>query len=180
MDTNSTNDAAERLADAHAAHSDERPAVGANIPESPRGTYEPLAQDTAPALTLESAGFLTKAQILAADDVQYEDVLVPEWGGKVRVYGLTAAERSKLESNMLRQQRDGTQKLDASEMRQLFCAYAIKDPATGGRLFSDKEIAHLGKKSAAATDRVYEVASRLSRVSEQDLKELEGESTADR
>jgi hypothetical protein len=136
---------------------------------------EPAKPKRDPSVRPEGATMLTKLQIVNADDTVREYVEVPEWGGWVLVRGLTAGERSKLEARMLRQQRDGSQKVDAKEMRQLFCAYGIIDEQTGGRMFSDTEISLVANKSAAATDRVYEAISRLSRVSESDIAELEGE-----
>jgi len=126
------------------------------------------------------AHFFSKDEIMAAEDITYEDIPVPEWSkpgqpvGYVRVRGLTAAERSQLEAELIEIQKDGTQKWNGRMMRQLFCAYAIIDPRTGRRIFSNKEIHWLGAKSAAATDRVYESATRQSRFSKEDLKELEG------
>ena len=38
--------------------------------------------------------FLTKNAILSADDFEYATVSCPEWGGDVRVRGLTAADQA--------------------------------------------------------------------------------------
>ena len=38
--------------------------------------------------------FLSKSQILAADDQRFDSVSCPEWDGDVRVRGLTAYEQS--------------------------------------------------------------------------------------
>ena len=40
--------------------------------------------------------FLTKSAILSADDFKYATVSCPEWGGDIRVRGLTAAEQAKI------------------------------------------------------------------------------------
>lgn len=136
----------------------------------------PVALKRAP----EGAHFFSKAEIMAADDVTFEDIPVPEWSkpgqpvGYVRVRGLTAGERSKLEAELIEIKKDGTQTWNGSLMRQLFCAYAIIDPQTGRRIFNNSEIHYLAAKSAAATDRVYESATRQSRFSKEDMKELEG------
>jgi len=42
----------------------------------------------------------------------------------------------------------------------------------GKRLFTDADIIKLGLKSAAALDRVFSAAQRLSRLTAQDVKEL--------
>ena len=46
---------------------------------------------------------LSKTAILTANDLQTEDVEVPEWGGAVRVRSFTGRERDAFESSMVRQ-----------------------------------------------------------------------------
>lgn len=134
------------------------------------------------------ARFFTKQEIVDADDSEYEDVPVPEWTPKnerdagrvwwVRTKALSTGERSKVEAKLLKQTADGEQRFDASNMRQLFLAHGIVD-GSGARMFSDKEIHLLAAKSSAATDRVYESITRMSRMSKSDLAELVGNSPAD-
>ena len=45
---------------------------------------------------------LSKTAILAAQDLQTEDVEVPEWGGAVRVRSFTGRERDVFEAGMIR------------------------------------------------------------------------------
>ena len=45
---------------------------------------------------------LSKTAILTANDLQTEDVEVPEWGGAVRVRSFTGRERDAFESSMVR------------------------------------------------------------------------------
>ncbi len=40
--------------------------------------------------------FLNKTAILSADDFKYATVACPEWGGDIRVRGLTAAEQATI------------------------------------------------------------------------------------
>lgn len=135
---------------------------------------------TEPKRAPAGAKFLTKAEIAVVDDIVFEDVEVPEWSGWVRVRGLTAGERSQIENRMLKvDPTTGGQTFDGREMRQLFIAYAMIDPNTGARLFSNKELAVLAGKSGAATDRIYEVATRLSRVSKADLADMAKNSGSD-
>jgi len=113
---------------------------------------------------------LSKDAILAADDLEFEIVPVPEWGGQVRVKAMTGTERDSFEASMLR----GTgknQKISIEDMRAKLCARTIVDN-DGKRLFNDGEVAKLGAKSAAALDRVYGVASKLSKISSDDIEEL--------
>ena len=113
---------------------------------------------------------LTKDAILAASDMEYEIVDVPEWGGQVRVRSLTGTERDAFESSML-EGSGKNQKISTKDIRAKLCARTIVD-MEDKRLFNDGEIAKLGAKSAAALDRVYTVASRLSKVSNEDVEEL--------
>ncbi len=45
---------------------------------------------------------------------------------------------------------------------------------TGKRIFTDNQAANLGNKSAVALNRVFEVAQRINRLTDDDIKELEG------
>jgi hypothetical protein len=102
-------------------------------------------------------GFLTKDEILSANDLETEAVSVPEWGGEVRVRAMTGLERDGL-SQALRQP-DGS--MDLKEFRTRVCATSMVDEH-GEHLFIEKEVRQLGAKSTTALDRVYLVASRLS------------------
>ena len=57
------------------------------------------------------------------------------------------------------------------EVRETLSAFSICDEQ-GSLLFTKKDISALGKKSAAALERVVNVAMRLSGIGEQDMKEL--------
>lgn len=117
---------------------------------------------------------LSRDQILEMEDLDYEVVEVPEWGGKVRVRALTGTERDAFESSLVK----GTgkiQKVDTQNIRAKLCSLTMVD-SEGERLFSHQDIKVLGAKSAAALDRVYDVASRLSKISKEDVEELEGNS----
>lgn len=115
---------------------------------------------------------LTKDQILAADDQPTKDIEVPEWGGAVRIRTMSASERDKWESETY---ADG--KVNTLDFRARFCALCIVDEQ-GTRLFSDAEVQALGRKSAAALQRVFNAAQELNALSNKDVKELEGNSGA--
>lgn len=115
--------------------------------------------------------YLTRDQILAVQDREYEDVLVPEWGGTVRLCGLTGQERDKLEASIINKQGKVT---NLTNFRARLCALAIVDDE-GERVFSDMDVAALGIKSAAALERVFVTAQRLSGLSDADVTDLVGE-----
>lgn len=116
--------------------------------------------------------YLTRDVILQADDLLVEDVEVPEWGGVVRVRGLTGAERDDFEASVVEQRGKKTRFNMQNFRAKLVVRAAIN--GDGQRLFTDKDAPLLGRKSAAALQRVFEVAQRLSGLSDQDVEELVG------
>ena len=112
---------------------------------------------------------LSAEAILKADDTgERVRVDVPEWGGFVFVGMMTGAERDRWEistSNAL--EKPGTANVRAS-----LCAATMCDE-TGKRIFTPNQANDLGRKSAAALDRVYTAARKLNKVSEGDIEELE-------
>lgn len=114
--------------------------------------------------------YLNKEQILSAQDILYEDVAVPEWGGTVRVKTLNGAERDSLEQSMI-DKKGKDSSMNMANFRAKLCSKTIVDEA-GKRLFTDLDILDLGKKSGAALQRVFNVASRLSGFSSNDIEEL--------
>lgn len=114
---------------------------------------------------------LTKAAILAAQDAQYEDVEVPEWGGTVRIKALTAAERDDYEALVFLDSKGEPVKRREDIRAKLILFAAINED--GSRMFEEKDIRELSKKSAKPMNRLWSVASRLSGLGADDLKELE-------
>ena len=113
---------------------------------------------------------LSKTAILAAQDLQTEDVEVPEWGGAVRVRSFTGRERDAFEASMVR--GDGKdRKVDLTNMRARLVGLTVIDE-TGQRIFTDDEVDLLGAKSGAALDRVFAVAQKLNGLSGADVDEL--------
>lgn len=114
--------------------------------------------------------YLKKDQILSANDILREEVEVPEWGGAVLVQGLTGKERDQLEASMI-QGKGKKAQVNLENLRAKLVARTIVDE-TGTRVFEDADIPALAKKSAAALNRVYEVAQRLSGITQEDVDEL--------
>ena len=113
---------------------------------------------------------LSKTAILAAQDLQTEDVEVPEWGGAVRVRSFTGRERDAFEASMVR--GDGRdRKVDLTNMRARLVGLTVIDES-GQRLFTDEEADLLGAKSGAALDRVFAIAQKLNGLSGADVEEL--------
>jgi hypothetical protein len=122
--------------------------------------------------------FLTREQILQANDIVTEEVSVPEWGGKVLVRGLTGTERDALEASLVDMKSRKSQSFNLQNMRAKLVVMAVVGPG-GGRVFTDEDVKALGKKSASALNRVFEKAQQLAGLTEEDVEELTKNSESD-
>jgi len=113
---------------------------------------------------------LNKSQILEVQDIEIEQVDVPEWAGHVFVKGMTGLERDTFEASIV-QQRGKDARVNMVNIRAKLAAQTICDE-DGVRLFTDKDVHELGKKSANALQRVFDVAQRLSGITGDDIEEL--------
>lgn len=122
-----------------------------------------------------TSSIMTRDEILEADDLNVEDVPVPEWSKKnpdkkVRVRGLTGTDRDAFETSLL-VGAGKNQKISTLNIRAKLAALSIVD-SNNEPLFNLNDIERLGKKSAAALDRVFAVAQRLSKITDDDVEEL--------
>lgn len=118
--------------------------------------------------------YLSADAILDSDDLSYEDVEVPEWGGTVRVRELPGTERDKFEAAFVGKDGASLRAEGLEGFRARLAAAALVD-ADGKPLFrSAAEIKRLGEKSANALQRVADVAVRLSGLTAADVEELTG------
>jgi len=113
---------------------------------------------------------LSKEAILGIKDLQVQEVEVPEWGGSVYVRGLTGAERDAFEASVVEQRGKAT-KVNMVNMRAKLLVLTICDK-DGMPLFTHADIDELGKKSAVALQRLFDIASSLSGLSEKDAEDL--------
>lgn len=111
--------------------------------------------------------------ILGVSDLKVETVEVPEWGGSVLVRGMTGAERDAFEKSVLVRKGKDTQ-VNLSNARAKLVALSVVDES-GKRMFTDSDVIVLGTKSASALSRIFNVASRLSGITEEDVEELTDE-----
>ena len=110
---------------------------------------------------------LTKAQILQADDLGCERVEIPEWNGHAYVRVLSGAERDAWEESIL----GDDDKVSIKNIRAKF-AIAVLCDGKGQPMFTDADAEPLGKKSAAALDRVFDAGRKLNRLRAEDVEEL--------
>lgn len=109
---------------------------------------------------------LNRDAILAAKDFKFRDVDVPEWGGTVRVRGLSAAERDSFEASVATTQ-------DLSNLRARLVVLSLVDEE-GNRLFKDSEATLLGQKNGVVINKLFDVVRELSGMSDADLGVAEG------
>lgn len=107
---------------------------------------------------------LTKAQILAASDLNLLEVPVPEWGGSVYVRVMTVGERDAYEIEWNR--TNGS----VEDFRTKFLARCLADDK-GQRLFSDAEVAALSGKSAKVMNRLWKAAMKHNDLDETAVQE---------
>jgi hypothetical protein len=113
---------------------------------------------------------LDRAAIFDATDLVIEKVAVKEWGGDVYVKGITGEERDAFEASFITT-KGNVRDINYKNMRAQLVARAACT-ADGTRIFTDNDAALLGRKSAAALDRVYAVAARLAGISKEDEEQL--------
>lgn len=101
-----------------------------------------------------------------------QEVDVPEWGGSVVVREMSGAERDAFEESMV-VQRGKSREVNLKNLRARLVAFTVCGE-DGKRLFSERDIEELGELSAAALNRVWDVARKLSGMSDDDVEELAG------
>lgn len=109
---------------------------------------------------------LGRDAILKSDDLKKQVVNVPEWGGEVIVATMTGAARDAWEQSLV-----SNKSVSLENIRARLVVATVVDES-GNRLFSEKDVEAMGKKSAAALDRCVKVAQKLNRLTENDLDDL--------
>lgn len=116
-------------------------------------------------------GYLSREQILAADDRTYADVPVPEWGGSVRVRSMTGRERDQLERSVMVEKKRGLKEVNMENFRAKIVALTVVDES-GELLFTERDVRALGEKSSKAVARIANKASELSAITDDDVEEM--------
>lgn len=115
--------------------------------------------------------YLNRDSILNADDIKTIEVDVPEWGGSVVVKMMTGKERDDFEASIVNM-KSGGKEVSTANIRAKLVQKTVIDPETKVLMFSVGDIDALGKKSAAALDRIFAASQKLSKISETDVEEL--------
>jgi len=102
----------------------------------------------------------------------YEDVYVSEWGKWYRVRGLTGIERDQYESSITITERDGSERINVKNARPKLLVVSVVD-ANDQLLFSMSDVPQLAKQPAAAIQKVFDVARRISGLSTEVSREID-------
>lgn len=116
---------------------------------------------------------LGRNDILQTNDQEIELVAVPGWGGSVYVRSLTGTERDRLEASMVQHMvgKKQSRQVNLNNLRAKLCAMACCDEA-GNPIFTEADVIALGKKNAANLQAVFEVAQKLSGLTDEAVDEL--------
>ena len=122
---------------------------------------------------IDYVSFLNRDQVFAARDSQREIIDVPEWGGKIAIWGMTGKQRGAFESALMgkkgKSQAENWKRFRAAMLVQ--CCYdGTHDKAN--RVFRDQDVDALNEKSAAVLDRLFQKAQDLSGYTKKDVDEL--------
>lgn len=109
---------------------------------------------------------LTAEQILAADDLGLLRVEVPEWGGDVFVRVMSVGERDEYERQWIGKKETGIENFRTQYLARVLC------DEKGKLLFSRDQIAALAEKSGAVMGRLFDVAMRHNKMTEEDVQQL--------
>ena len=115
-----------------------------------------------------------KEALFALNDIVIEKVECPEWGelgGHIYVRTMSGKARDAYEVGIVNARKEDEEGYLFNMRASL--AVACCCDVDGKLLFEPKDAEKLGDKSAAALDRIFDVSKRLSKMSEEDVKEME-------
>lgn len=119
--------------------------------------------------------------ILGEDDVEVEPVDIPEWHRKLWIRGLTGSERDDYEASRRQIRNAGKPNAElvliSDNARANLLVKCLVDE-NRDRIFTDQQAPALGMKNGKVLDRLYDVAARLSGLSDEEAEEIEGNSEA--
>lgn len=124
-----------------------------------------------PKRKLSNGALLSLESIVGTDDAKYAVVEMPEWGGSVRVRGLTARERDDYEAALYYTAPNGEQRVNFSGARERLVARGLVD-AEGKRLLTDADAGKLAAKNGKAMERLFDKIRELSGMTQKDVEEM--------
>ena len=125
---------------------------------------------TAPAT--EPIRLLSRSEILTKTELARELVHVPAWGGSIYLRALRADERDEYEQSLMVRRGKTVEMRMRGARAKLVVACAVD--SQGVNIFTPDDVESVGSLDAATLDRLFEIASRLSGLREEDVQELTG------
>jgi hypothetical protein len=119
---------------------------------------------------MDEKKFLKGEQILAINDIKTQELFIPDWDSWVRVRTMSGAEYDRYQKSILigkGKNRD----VNLMNARAKLVALTVVDE-NGQRLFTDSQITALGQKSSAAIGLIFDLATDLAGITEEDVEEL--------
>ena len=115
---------------------------------------------------------LTRDMILQASDLSRQAVDIPEWGGSAFIYEMTGTELDGYQSSLM----DGSGTVTPAKLidaRARLVAICLRNN-DGNRLFTDTDVAALGRKNGRILDRLWKVARDLNAMGDEAIGDARG------
>lgn len=113
---------------------------------------------------------LSRDAILELNDRTTKDVDVPEWGGTVTIREWGLPERAMFSEAM---EGRGSGEKSLSDVMALCVVLSVVD-GNGDRIFQEKDVPLISRKSGKAVERIFAAATSLNRLSAREIKDVEG------
>lgn len=113
---------------------------------------------------------LSKEAILAIKDDEIEKIDVHPWNASVCIRVMSSRERDHLEISMIGEE-GVSRKAKLKNLRARMASICLCDE-DGNRLFTEKDIEELGKKSAVAMDIIVQAARKLNGITIEEEEEM--------
>lgn len=113
---------------------------------------------------------LIATDIFAVPDLEPEWLDIPEWGGGLFVRPMTGLERDNYEQSLVRGKGPNREVNIANARAKLVVMVSVD--SDGNDIFTKGDVKRLGNKSSAALNRIFELATKQSGMSEADIEEL--------
>lgn len=119
----------------------------------------------------ELTPFLTRQQLVSADDCKRDVVDVPEWGGRVCIRGLTGAEYARVREAWRKEDANTGDNLGTPD--SITCGYGLVDEK-GANLFTVADMPLLTRRNPAVLGRLARMILKLSGVIKEESAAIEG------
>jgi len=114
---------------------------------------------------------LTREAILQAQDIEYRELIIPEWNGVVRLKALKTVEYEAFQNHVQNKMKKG--KMDLRNVTANLISRVIVD-AKGERVFTQEDVQALSQKSQKPVNRIWKAVKEMNGIGDDDLDELVG------